>query len=356
MRPRNAIIVAVLVCAAAVYGQKQVSQQSSTVEVDINGRPVQYPSFSSVQTPTGAQRSETTRSINGREVPLQSSEDRVLSQDATSKVIERTVRYNTATGNPGLAERVRIEERKNPDGSTTMVSTTYRNDINGNPQLWERTTTEVRKGATITESTSTLERANLNGGLQVFERTRAVERTVGDATQADATTYRRDVNGNLSPFKQEARTTEKRGNEQSVDSAQYELGPDGKMQLAIRAVGKTVKNPDGSEVEQVDVYSRHGGQSAADVNASQPRLQQQILRQKSQTPEGKIVETTSVRARLAQDPSRFGNFEQVTRTTTVATDATGREVRSTETQIGRRDASGNIVVQEKGREQTVVVK
>jgi len=74
-------------------------------------------------------------------------------------------------------------------------------------------------------------------------------------------------------------------------------------------------------------------------------LQQQIHREKTPGPGGVTVETTSVRARLPNDPSRFGAFDKVSQTTYTSKDA-GREVKSTETTVGRRDTNGQVVAQE----------
>ena len=63
------------------------------------------------------QRSQITRDINGRTVPVESTEERVLSDSGSSRVIERIIKRYDANGNPGPPERVRIEETKEPDGS-----------------------------------------------------------------------------------------------------------------------------------------------------------------------------------------------------------------------------------------------
>src|SRR5260370_41179263 len=98
-------------------------------------------------------------------VPIQSAEDRVLRQDAQRKEVERIIRKYDATGNPGPPMKLRIEETKNPDGSTTIQSTTYEADINGNLKLFERATTQIRKGDT-TETSTTVERGRRTRSLQ----------------------------------------------------------------------------------------------------------------------------------------------------------------------------------------------
>src|SRR5207237_1880740 len=125
-----------LVACAALSAQSS-QQHASTWTIDASGQRVEGPSYRTVESPTGSQRVETARSINGRLVPIQSSEDKVLRQDSQGKVVERVIRKYDANGNPGAPMKVRIEETKNPDGSSTIQSTAYEADVNGNMQLFE---------------------------------------------------------------------------------------------------------------------------------------------------------------------------------------------------------------------------
>ena len=112
--------------------------------------------------------------------------------------MERLIRQYDPNGNPGPPVKIRIEESKNPDGSTTIRSSAYQADFNGNQQLFERSTTEIRKGA-ATETTTTVERATQNGGLAPVERIATVEKPTASGLQVDSTTYRRDVSGSFTP-------------------------------------------------------------------------------------------------------------------------------------------------------------
>src|SRR6476646_6357347 len=97
-------------CLGATLVAQQSTQQSSTWTIDANGHRVEGPLYNVAESAAGGQRAETARSINGRMVPIQSAEDRVLSQDPQNKVVERLVRKYDANGNPGLAMKTRIEE------------------------------------------------------------------------------------------------------------------------------------------------------------------------------------------------------------------------------------------------------
>jgi hypothetical protein len=345
--------VAGLAFGATLLAQ-QGTQQSSTWTIDANGQRVEGPRYTAIESPQGSQRVETAQSINGRMVPIQSAEDRVLRQDPQRKEVERIIRKYDATGNPGPPVKVRIEETKNADGSTTIQSTTYEADINGNLKLFERATTQIRKGDT-TETSTTVERATLNGSLQTTERSTSLERKTGSGSEIDSTTYRRDVSGNFTPLAQDVKRTSKSGAEETTDAAHYVVDPNGKLTLASRAIDHVKTNPDGSQVSETDVYSKFSAGNTGDANAGEPRLQQQVRRERTPGPGGAVVETTSVRARLPNDPSSFGAYEKTSQVTYTSTDASGREVKTIETSASRRDANGQIVV-DQGRVDRSVVK
>src|SRR5260370_26480678 len=76
---------------AAALAAQQATQQSSVWANDVSGNRAEGPRYSYVETPSGSQRVETAQSINGRMVPIQAAEDRVVSQDSQSKVVERMI-------------------------------------------------------------------------------------------------------------------------------------------------------------------------------------------------------------------------------------------------------------------------
>jgi len=346
--------VALLAFAATLVAQ-QVSKQTNSWMVDANGQRVDGPRYSAVETPAGSQRVETTRSINGRMVPIQAQEDKVVRSDTSGKVVERMIRKYDANGNPGPPTKVHIEEIKNSDGSTTIQSVAYETDINGNQKLAERSTTKIRKGAT-TETSTMVERATLNGSMDTVEKSMSVERPSGSGAEVQSTTYRKDVSGNFSPFSQEVKQIKKSGNEETTDAVRYEIGMDGKMTLSSRAIDRVKTNPDGSQVAETDVYSKYSAGKTGDANAEQPRLQEQIRRERTTAVGGKVVETTSTRARMPNDPARFGAYEKVSQTTVTSTDPAGREVKQAESVTGRRDPNGQVVPQQGHSENTVATK
>ena len=85
--------------AGALMAQ-QASSQAGGWMIDANGQRVEGPRYTVVESPTGSQRVEAARSINGRMVTIQATEDRVIRNDAQGKVVERTIRMYDANGWP----------------------------------------------------------------------------------------------------------------------------------------------------------------------------------------------------------------------------------------------------------------
>src|SRR5258706_4814923 len=94
-----------------------LAQSSSTSYLtDLNGRRVE--AIATVATKAAPGTTETTellRSVNGREVPLEQVETRVIRDDAGGKVVEKIVRRYDQTGRLASTERELTEEEKRPD-------------------------------------------------------------------------------------------------------------------------------------------------------------------------------------------------------------------------------------------------
>ncbi len=333
------------VCASALIAQ-QSTRSGAGWTVDLNGRRVESSTYSVTESPSGGKRIESRPSHNGRMIPVEQTEDKVIHQDGQTRIVERVIQKYDGDGRPTPPVKVRIEEKKNPDGSTTVQSTAFQGDVNGNMRLLERSTTQTRTDAVTTTSTTTVELPNVNGTLQPWERTQSVEKKSVAATRVDSTTYRRDVNGSYSPVAQEIKQiTKDTAGQETTDSTRYETIHTGKLEITGRTVERVKTNPDGSQVAETDVYSRFSAGRAGDVNADAPRLQEQVRTERKPAAGGVVVETTSVRARIPNDPSRFGNYEQVSQVThSTATD--GKEIKASTTTVGRRDPNGQIIVTE----------
>ena len=196
---------------------------------DVNGQAVPAGRTESA----GGSRVTMIRNANGREVPVESVEERVVADG----IVERTIRRYDPSGNPGPVERVRIETRKAPDGSVEAVTTVQRGDINGKLAVIERSTAVTRG----TQTVETIERVGMTGGLQLTERRETARKPSGETTVVQQL----DANGRLY---QSGRTSLERTST-TENRAEYE-STNGQMQL----VRQTVTRRDGDRTE-VDVFT-----------------------------------------------------------------------------------------------------
>ncbi len=309
-------LFAALACSlfpGALRSAAQQSNVSSTTSVDINGNVVpDGPTISQTKSDDESQTTVTTQSINGRTVPMERVEERVLRNDASGKVTERIVQRYDPQGNPLPPQRQMIEEQKRPDGSSTTQSTTYTTDINGNSQITEKSVTDTEKSASGETSETEVERPTVNG-LETVEKQSQVVSKQGKNYQADTTTYRRDGNGDFFAAVRQTTDHTVQGSESSDNTAEYERGLEGELQLHGQTVTKTVTRPDGSKDSVVDVYSLNVPGTVGG-NESGLKLQEQQMIESAPGPNNSVVQTLNVRRPSVSDPGTLGPSRQLSET------------------------------------------
>jgi hypothetical protein len=113
--------------------------------VDINGNRVpDGPAVVHSKNDGRTETTEITQSVNGRTVPLERVDERVIRDDSSGRVVERIIRRYDQTGGAMTPGKEIIEEQKRPDGSSTKQVTSYRGDINGGMQVIEKSVTQVQ--------------------------------------------------------------------------------------------------------------------------------------------------------------------------------------------------------------------
>lgn len=252
------------------------------------------------------------QSINGRSVPLEQVEERVLRNDASGKVTERITRRYDPQGNPLPPVKQTIEEQKRPDGSSTVQSTTYSTDINGNQQITEKSTTDTQKNGSGLTSETVIQRNTVNG-FETVEKQSSVVSKQGDNYQAESTTYLRDGNGGFFPSVRQTTEHTVQGSEVSDSSAEYERGATGSLQLHGQTVTKTITRPDGLKDAVVDIFSRD---VPGTVNSPEAplKLQEQQTIESTPGPGNSVVQTVSVRRPSVSSPSTLGPPQQISQT------------------------------------------
>jgi hypothetical protein len=304
-------ILTTLVFALSLTAQQ--SNLNSATSVDVNGNVVGAgPAMSQTKSANGSQTTFTTQSINGRTVPLEQVEERVVRNDASGKVTERITRRYDPQGNPLPPVRETIEEQKRPDGGSTVQSTTYRADLNGNMQVIEKSVTDTQKSASGETSETVVQRITPNG-LQPVEKQTQVVSKQGAGYQAESTTYRSDGNGGFSPALRQTTEHIVQGSQISENVAEYERDSYGELALHGQTVTKTVTRPDGSQESVVDVYSRNVPGTVA-ATGSGLKLQEEQMIESAPGPGNTVVQTLSVRRPTVSDPGTLGPARQLSQT------------------------------------------
>lgn len=288
---------------------QQSTQSSTNYTRDANGHAVPGASYSTSTDNGNSVTTEYMTSVNGRRVPSESTEERVLRSDSTGRTVERIIRRYDQNGNPGPVERQKIEERNNPDGTISSVTAVYRGDLNGRMELAERVTAEASKsGNTVTTNTQ-VERPTLNGTVEVAERklSSVTGTGTGGASHSEATTYRKDPTGRFVESVRVVSDSQVQNGQTVQNTAQFERLQGERLQLHSQTVTRSRKNPDGTESREVDIFRHVPGRAESTAT---PRLtERQIIEQRREG--GRLVERKTAQKPTISDPDRLGAAELI---------------------------------------------
>jgi len=308
----NRFIFLALACMAPAVAQQ--SSVSSTTSVDINGHRVQDgPQIIHSKSDGTSETTETMQSINGRTVPLERVEERVLRDDASGKVVERLIRRYDQQGNPTAPIKQTIQEQKRPDGSTSVETTTYRGDINGGMQVIEKSVTETHKSDSTETSNTVIQRPNVNGGLDTVEKRDEVKVTQPNGYQTETTTYRNDGSGGFHVAVRQTDQHTEQGSQSTDNRAEYEAGPSGSLQLHSQSVTNTMTRADGSQDTTVDLFGR-SVPGTVSGNDSPLKLYERQYIEKTPGPNNTVTESLSVQRPTVSDPGSLGPTQQISQT------------------------------------------
>lgn len=297
--------------AACLYAQG--TSLSSTTQVDINGhRVLDGPEVVTTQSADGSQTTYKTQSINGRTVPLERVEEKVIRDDASGRVVERIVRRYDPQGNPTPPERQTIEEQKRADGSSTTTTTIYRGNINGGMQLSEKSVTELSKSGSEERADTLVQKPTINGSLDTVEKQSTVKVADGKDFREESTVYRPGSGG----FYAAVRTVtehKQQGAEAQDNTVEYEADPSGPLQIHSQTVAKTVTAPDGSKDTVLNIYAT-SVPGVVNASGAPLKLQEQQIVQSQRGPNDSVTETLSVRRPTVNDPNTLGPPRQLSQT------------------------------------------
>lgn len=292
----RSLLLVLFVCAPLF------AQETTNYTTDLNGRPLAGSTQSTAKVGATLMHTESIQSINGREVPIESVEERLVSDAGGKRVVERIVRRYDANGTPGPPEKQQIEERKNADGSLSTVTAIYRGDLNGGYQLSERVVSEGRKSGTTTTANVVVERSNLSGSLEVAEKQSRLLTDNNGKSQGQVVTYRKDISGQFIEAVKVISNASDQNGQRVENVAQYELAENGNLKLHSQTVSRVRKNSDGTETKEVDIYRAVPGR--ADPTASPALEERQLIDQRKEG--NRVIETLSVQRPTINDPNRLG--------------------------------------------------
>jgi hypothetical protein len=262
---------------------------------------------------TAGVTTDLRQSINGREVPLEQTQEKVLRQSGNTTVTERIVRHYGTNGQVVETDRVVTETTKTGEGESVVHATTYRSDASGNLNEAERKTVDTRKNGAATTIDTAIEKKDLNGSFAIAEKRTAVDEPTSDGKRENETVYLRNANGNLYEAQRAATTEKKSGNQTVSNTAIYEPGVNGNLSLTRQEVLKTTANADGSSSQEVEIFGRASDGRAREAGAA-PALTEKRTTDRRPGPGGAILETQTVQLPNANDPGRLDPARKVSET------------------------------------------
>lgn len=285
----------------------QSAATSSTPDINGNAMP------GGGRVSTDGTVTDIRQSINGREVPISQTQEKVLSKSGNTTVTERIVRHYGAEGQVVSTDRVVTETTAGPGGESTIHSTTYRSDISGNMAEAERKTVETHKMGAGTITDTSIEKKDLSGSFSVAEKRTLTSEPTSDGKQENETVMLRDTNGSLYEAQRLSTVEKKSGNQTVTNTAVYEPGVNGNLSLTRQQVTKSTTNPDGTSSEETDVYGRASDGRAREAGAA-PALTEKRTTERQKAAGGAIVETQTVQLPSVSDPGRLDPAQKVAET------------------------------------------
>ena len=294
-----ALLIALLPAAA----QQPPRNQTDVYTYDANGGRV----LASQQVADAGSAEQRARNMNGRVAPLEQVEEKVISDDSNGRVVEKLVRPFDASGVPHPPQRIRVTERKQPDGAKSIDTQVFHGTLNGGFSLTERSQALERSSNGRVTVETQVARPTLNGSLDTVEKRSSTIVTAGEKTNADTLTYRRDSNGTFYTAAREVKEIDKKNGVTVENTATYISGERRQLELSGQIVAETTKRADGSETRQVNVFGTGAPGRPATGHAV---LREQQIIEKNKTATG-VVETFSVRRPAVDNPNALGPAQKI---------------------------------------------
>jgi hypothetical protein len=265
-------------------------------------------------------QTQITQSLNGRAVPLEQHEERVLSRAADGTVTSETiVRKYDPTGGLASTERTVTEQRKTPDGGSLVKSTTYRSDVNGDQQAAERRTVDTRVSGSTTAVNTVVDRPSLDGAFQTAEKRTELTNVVESSAAKKSTTttesvYRGNPSDGFTEAERKVITETQAGDQTVVNTMLYQPGGvAGALQFQEQRVATVTAATNGSQTTRIDVYAPAAYGQTQD-SGSPPQLNQEQIITQEKRADGSVAQTFSVRETSVSEATHLGPPRIITET------------------------------------------
>jgi hypothetical protein len=259
------------------------------------------------------QKTELYQSINGRKVPLQQTEERVISQNSSGRTVETVTKKFDPNGALASTEKTVTQEEKLSDGMRAH-STIYRSDVNGSVREIERKNLESHTQGGSSNSQTEIARPDPSGSFQTVEKRSSVTQTSGNGSNTDETVYRRLQDGTFSAAVRDISETTQSGSQSVKKSAHYEPTDSQQLQLTAQTVTSTSKRPDGSTVSDVSYYGTSAGDGRVRDRQTAPQLREQQRIERVTKSDGSVTEIVAAQRPTVADPSRLGPMQKISET------------------------------------------
>ena len=330
-----------VLCLAGTLWSQQESQTNSYT-YDVNGNRVGGPSVSSKIGKGQNSKTERVTSINGRSVPLETVEEKVIEDSSRGRIVERTIQRYDQNGNPAPPERVRIEERRGSGGQAKTTTTHYNSDINGGFQVRERVVTDSRTTGQTTKSTTLVERPTVNGSMDLVERRAATVTEQDEGSSRDETIYRRTQSGGFAAMAREVTETVVEAGRETTTKARYNTTNDSaRMELAGQTVTDIETRADGSQTTVVSQYGNNVPGRSIAAGRRAPELREQLITERTVEGDGAVMETTGVRRASPSDPSKLEAYQKVSETVCRGQCLEAAPAAKTDASAGKQDSKDN---------------
>jgi hypothetical protein len=301
-------VVPIFIAIAAIASAQNEKTMYTT---DLNGNRVAAATSESLDD-THRQLSE---SINGRTVPLESTETHTLSKSGNRTVTETITKRYGSTGELASTQRTVTDTESLPNGSSNQSIRVYSSDVNGSMKETERQEVQKRVQGSSTTTETVLQRPDISGSFATSEKRSARADVSGNVTNTAETVYRRSQNGDLYPALQQVKIETRTGKDTvSEQVAYYEPGVTGKLQLARQTVSTSVTDAAGNETKEVNLYAASAYGRVQEEGAASQQISEQQLITRHVRADGGTTETLSVRRPSLSDPHQLGSPQLISET------------------------------------------